>query len=59
MPATSIYSCRDGIASWQQCIDTARESTENIEVDGSHVGLGYHPVVVWAVLDRLAQFEDQ
>ena len=29
--------------------------TENIEVIGSHCGLGFNPVVLYAVADRLAQ----
>ena len=30
---------------------------ENIEVYGSHCGLGYHPAAVYAIADRLAQSE--
>ena len=57
VPATSIYSRTDGVAPWQTCIDEVREQTENIEVRGSHVGMGVNPAVVIAVLDRLAQPE--
>jgi esterase/lipase len=57
VPATSIYSRTDGVASWQTCIDVVREHAENVEVRGSHVGMGINPAVVLAVLDRLAQPE--
>jgi hypothetical protein len=33
------------------------DSTENIEVLASHCGLGFHPAVLYAVADRLAQPE--
>lgn len=58
VPATSIYSRTDGIAPWQQCIDVVGPLAENIEIYGSHVGMGVNPAVVYAVLDRLAQPED-
>ena len=57
VPATSIYSRWDGIVAWRACLDTPGERTENIEVFGSHLGLGHNPAVVWAVCDRLAQPE--
>lgn len=58
VPATSIYSRADGVASWQTCIDVVREHSENIEVRGSHIGMGINPAIVLAILDRLAQAED-
>ena len=57
VPATSIYSRWDGIVAWRACLDTPSERAENIEVVGSHLGLGHNPAVVWAVCDRLAQLE--
>ena len=57
VPATSIYSRTDGVAPWQTCIDEVREHAENIEVHGSHIGMGVNPAVVLAVLDRLGQPE--
>ena len=59
VPATSIYSRRDGVAPWQTCIDEVGPLAENIEVHGSHTGLGMQPAVVFAVLDRLRQPEGQ
>lgn len=54
-PATSIYSRWDGIVSWRACLDHPSERAENIAVMASHLGLGHHPAVLFAVADRLAQ----
>ena len=53
VPATSVYSRRDGVAPWQTCIDEVGPLAENIEVRASHAALGGHPAVTFAVLDRL------
>jgi pimeloyl-ACP methyl ester carboxylesterase len=55
VPYTSIYSRSDGVVSWEACIDEVGPSSENIEVYGSHIGLGHNPAAVIAVLDRLGQ----
>ena len=55
VPATSIYSHADGIVHWQTCLETPGPQAENIAVHASHLGLGHHPAVVYAVADRLAQ----
>jgi hypothetical protein len=57
VPTTAIYSRTDGICAWQCCIEDDHDHTENIEVQGSHCGLGHHPAAVYAVADRLAQPE--
>ncbi|WP_409330412.1 esterase/lipase family protein [Trujillonella humicola] len=57
VPATSIYSHADGIVHWQTCLETPGPRAENIAVHASHLGLGHHPAVVYAVADRLAQAE--
>jgi pimeloyl-ACP methyl ester carboxylesterase len=59
VPATAIYSRTDGIVRWQKCIEADGPLRENIEVTGSHCGLGFNPAVVIAVSDRLAQPEGQ
>jgi pimeloyl-ACP methyl ester carboxylesterase len=58
VPATSIYTRTDGVTSWQLCIDRTGPRAENIEVYGTHTGLGVNPAVILAVLDRLGQPED-
>jgi hypothetical protein len=58
MPSTAIYTRTDGIVRWHTCIDAVREQHENIEVRGSHSGLGWNPASVFAILDRLQQPEN-
>ena len=57
VPATSIFSRSDGIVSWRSSFEPITPSSENIEVEASHLGLGVHPAVFYAVADRLAQME--
>ena len=57
VPTTSIYSRSDGVVAWPASIDQETATSENIEVVASHLGLGVHPAVLYAVADRLAQPE--
>ena len=47
----------DGVAQWTLCLEEEGPERENIEVVGSHIGLGHNPAVAYAVADRLAQPE--
>jgi len=55
MPATAVYSRTDGVVAWQTCVDVAGPLAENVEVRGSHCGLGHNPAALFVVADRLAQ----
>lgn len=57
MPTTSIFSRTDGVVPWQSSVIRLSDSSENIEVCASHLGLGAHPAVLLALADRLAQPE--
>jgi pimeloyl-ACP methyl ester carboxylesterase len=57
VPSAAIYSRTDGICAWQVCREQPAPRRENIEVYGSHCGLGVNPSVIYAVADRLAQDE--
>jgi hypothetical protein len=58
VPTTSIFSRSDGVVAWQTCIqDDAGAYIENIEVEGSHCGLGWNPEVLSIVADRLSQVQ--
>jgi pimeloyl-ACP methyl ester carboxylesterase len=57
VPTTSIYSRTDGVVPWRACLQSRARRAENIEVDGSHIGLACHPKVLRIVADRLAQPE--
>jgi len=59
VPATSIYTRTDGIVSWQYCLDKKGPLAENVEVCGSHSGLGFNTAVGFVVADRLAQAEGE
>ncbi|MEE4360217.1 MAG: alpha/beta hydrolase [Pseudomonadales bacterium] len=54
VPCTAIYSRTDGIVSWRISREPPSPLTDNIEVRGSHCGLGFNPAVLWAIADRLA-----
>jgi len=57
VPTTAIFSRTDGICAWQVCMEKASATSESIEVESSHCGMGHHPAAVYAVADRLAQPE--
>ncbi|RZL64097.1 MAG: alpha/beta hydrolase [Variovorax sp.] len=58
VPTTSIFSRTDGVVAWQCSVEKDGPQAENIEVIASHIGLGAHPAVLYALADRLAQPED-
>jgi pimeloyl-ACP methyl ester carboxylesterase len=55
VPTTSIYSRTDGVVSWRCSLNEPGPLAENIEVHGSHVGMGMNPLALYAIADRLAQ----
>jgi pimeloyl-ACP methyl ester carboxylesterase len=55
IPTTSVYSRTDAIVSWRASLLPRRALHENVEVAGSHLGLGHNPAVAIVVADRLAQ----
>jgi pimeloyl-ACP methyl ester carboxylesterase len=57
VPTTSIFSRTDGIAAWQTSVQPEGPLAESIRVPGSHLGLGFNPLVLYAIADRLAQPE--
>jgi pimeloyl-ACP methyl ester carboxylesterase len=59
VPSTSIYSRTDGFVPWQLCAAAEGPRQEHVEVGGSHLGLGFNPVALAIVADRLALPEDQ
>jgi hypothetical protein len=58
-PSTAIYSRTDGVVPWQNCRQSVSHRAENIEVRGSHCGLGVNVAVAFAVADRLTRTGDQ
>jgi hypothetical protein len=52
-PVTSIYSKSDGVVGWQASVDIYNQHAVNIEVNGSHMGLGVNPKVWLTIADIL------
>ena len=57
VPCTAIYSKTDGIVHWHGALQDETETSENIRVPASHVGMGSNPLVMYVLADRLAQDE--
>ena len=55
VPTTSIYTRADGVVAWQQCLNRELPQAENVEVHGSHCGLGHNLAAIYVIADRLAQ----
>jgi pimeloyl-ACP methyl ester carboxylesterase len=55
VPTTAVYTRTDGIVPWRSCLTVPSATSENVEVHGSHCGLGFNPSVAYLVADRLAQ----
>lgn len=51
----SIYSRRDGIVDWHACLD---EGAEHVEVDASHLGMGFHAETYRQIAAALRRFRD-
>lgn len=56
LPTTSIYSRSDGVVAWETCRHARpARRVQDIEINGSHIGMGWNPEVLQIVGDRLAQ----
>ncbi|MEM6396059.1 MAG: alpha/beta hydrolase [Bacteroidota bacterium] len=53
VPTTAIYTKEDGIVPWQLCMEEETDIHQNIQVRGSHTGLGVNPTVLEIIADRL------
>lgn len=52
--STAVYSRRDGIVCWRNCIEPETALHQNVEVRCSHLGFGVDPATLWLIADRLA-----
>ena len=60
IPTSCLYSLTDGVVPPQEAtIDGDPALHENIQVPGSHIGLGFNGIVLAIVADRLAQPENE
>lgn len=54
VPTTAIFTKEDGIVPWELCLEEKEtEIHQNIQVRGSHLGLGVNPTVFDIIADRL------
>ncbi len=53
VPVTAVYSKRDGVVAWQACIDRWSPDVRHVEVNETHVGLGYAPRVLQVIAETL------
>lgn len=54
VPTTAIYSKEDGVVSWEVCLEEVETAIhQNIQVRGSHIGLGGNASVLKIIEDRL------
>ena len=54
VPLTVVFTRRDGIVSWEACLDHFSPYAEHVEVYSTHLGMGVDPDVWEIVADRLA-----
>ena len=57
VPTTSIFTRTDGIVAWRCCLQPREPRAESIEIQASHIGIGFSAAAWYAVADRLAQSE--
>ena len=55
VPTTSIFSRSDGVCAWRSALEVDGPRSESVQVPGSHLGLGFNPLVLYVVADRLCQ----
>jgi esterase/lipase len=56
VPITCIYTKTDGLVPWKNCLEaeTFRKDIKNVEVYGSHIGLGANASVLVAIANSLS-----
>lgn len=59
VPTTAIYTKEDGIVPWELCVEKEETAIhQNIQVRGSHLGLGVNHAVLDIIADRLQYSAD-
>ncbi len=56
-PITSLYSKSDGVVAWRAAVDNYNAHARNIQVPGSHFGLGIN-AKVWSIVARTLASEN-
>lgn len=58
-PTTSVWSRSDTVVHWRSSTLPSGPRRENVEVRGSHLGLGHNRAALMVIADRLAQPEGE
>jgi len=58
VPVTAIFSKSDAIVSPDIAKLPAGKNVENIGINASHIGMGFNPIVLYLIADRLRQPRD-
>ena len=59
VPTSALYSKEDGIVPWQVCMEKMEDEIhENIEIRGSHFGMGINAGTLKVIIDRLQYSEE-
>lgn len=59
VPTTSIYTKQDGVVPWEMCMEEFESKIhQNIQVRGSHLGLGVNATVLKIIADRLQYYKE-
>ena len=59
VPTTAIFTKEDGVVNWKLCKEEIETKIhQNIQVRGSHLGLGVNPSVLRIIADRLQYAEE-
>lgn len=52
-PVTAIFSHNDGVVAWEACIDQWSKQVNHIEVNCTHLGMGFNRTVIGHVVEAL------
>lgn len=56
VPFTSIFTCSDGIADWEMCVDKSEGTrSQNIRIRASHAGMTHNALVLYLLRRLLPQ----
>lgn len=55
---TAVFSRNDGVVAWNACIDRRSPRVEHVEVEATHLGLGFSADVLRIIAERLAAEAD-
>src|SRR5205823_1321878 len=55
VPITCFYCKKDGVVPWRNACEKPGPLVQNIEVEASHVGMGFDAFVFYLIAHRLAE----